>query len=180
MTVIYNSPVSPFDSWTNGGQKKLSYADQTNGYQVPTSSRFFGRLLDSPQEQIRDLVSFLGLNKSDLAKVFGVSRPALYAWISGKSEPQKPQLDRFAMLGRVVNKIRWDGQTPLFHGYLEPLNLALMKSDWDERELTSMIGELWGQTQTRKQRVGAVSALTDSSEGERTLDDHLTSLGTEG
>ena len=63
-------------------------------------------------EQMQELQAVLSLNKSQLARILRVSRPALYEWFRGK-EPNPPNTERLHMLLRCLVRARVSGASPL-------------------------------------------------------------------
>ena len=63
-------------------------------------------------EQMQELQAALSLNKSQLARVLRVSRPALYEWFRGK-EPNPANTDRLHTLLRCIVRARAAGTSPL-------------------------------------------------------------------
>jgi DNA-binding transcriptional regulator YiaG len=54
-----------------------------------TTTEWEGSSQISPAALLAEIRSSLGLNIADLARVVGVERPTIYAWMSGRSTPQK-------------------------------------------------------------------------------------------
>jgi len=72
-----------------------------------------------PAEQVRLILSFYGFTKSELARLIGISRPALYAWIDGTSEPDTGNLDKLSALAQLARDTCPDRSFTLFHGYVD-------------------------------------------------------------
>src|ERR1035438_5408116 len=95
-----------------------------------------------PYRECARLVALhLSLNKSDLAKLFSISRPTLYSWISGEAEPrEEAHRQRLAFLGGIANNLFRGNPRPLYHRYVyepmrgESLSIfgALSTETWDE------------------------------------------------
>jgi transcriptional regulator with XRE-family HTH domain len=132
----------------------------------------------------------IGLSKSDVARILGVSRPALYAWINGESEPQGENAARLRVLGRLAAEACRDTSRPLFHEYV---NQALHKESasildlllgeaWDEPRLRHLFIEARRLTTARDARIARAKPAhtpTAAVQGD-TLRDNLTALGVEG
>lgn len=63
-------------------------------------------------EQLKELQAALSLNKSQLARILRVSRPALYEWFHGKG-PNPANTDRLDTLLRCLVRARASGTSPL-------------------------------------------------------------------
>ena len=63
-------------------------------------------------EQMQELQAALSLNKSQLARILRVSRPALYEWFRGK-EPNPANTERLHTLLRCLVRARASGTSPL-------------------------------------------------------------------
>jgi DNA-binding transcriptional regulator YiaG len=145
-----------------------------------TASSVLERNLYSVNEQFSRVVAFLGMSKSDLARIFSVSRPALYAWLSGESVPQGINAEWIGKLHSILERIPWDGKHSLFHGYTAELKQTLMEPCFDAATVAVMFDLLWKETAERLERVSEVPLSTEPSGGTRVLDDNLLALGTEG
>lgn len=63
-------------------------------------------------EQMQELQATLSLNKSQLARILRVSRPALYEWFRGK-EPNPANTDRLHTVLRCLVRAQASGTSPL-------------------------------------------------------------------
>jgi hypothetical protein len=70
-------------------------------------------------EQVRAVLGFFGISKSDLARVLRVTRPTLYAWLDGASEPLEENQARLSVVAGIAERLGGDWPGPLFHGYVE-------------------------------------------------------------
>ena len=52
--------------------------------------------------QVRSVLEYFGLSKSDLAKILGITRPTLYAWLDGHIEPKSENTRRLVALASIV------------------------------------------------------------------------------
>jgi transcriptional regulator with XRE-family HTH domain len=141
-------------------------------------------------EQARLVAALLGMTKSELARVFNVSRPALYAWLSGESEPQGDNADRLRSLATLVRETASGANRPLFNVYVrQPLpgrtssirNLLQAKR-WDLKKLRALLDAARKLTTERDARLARILPATKPSaeQQERNLRDNLTALGLEG
>jgi hypothetical protein len=73
----------------------------------------------SAAEQVRAVLGFYGISKSDLARVLRVTRPTLYAWLDGVSEPLDENQERLSVIADIAERLGEDWKGPLFHGYVE-------------------------------------------------------------
>lgn len=93
---------------------------------------------------IRDIMHYFGLSVSDFAKIMHTKRFTVFAWLSGKKEPDMYKIQK---LYSLVNKENW---FPIFHGYIErpigrfnkSLIEALSEPDLDEEEIKNMVDEI--------------------------------------
>jgi transposase-like protein len=74
-----------------------------------------------PYSVYASLVSFaLGLGKSDIVRILGVSRPTLYSWIKAISEPKENNHpESLRTLGELVREICSETERPLYHRFVE-------------------------------------------------------------
>lgn len=112
-------------------------------------------------EQVRAVLDFFGVSKSDLAKALRVTRPTVYAWLDGVSEPLAENQRRLSILARVAARLGGDFAGPLFHAYVEQpvegftesLFQMLLCDDLDEGALTSAARRVKEMTSKRKERI---------------------------
>lgn len=80
--------------------------------------------------QVRELQAALSINKSELARVLGVSRPTVYDWLDG-GEPNADNRSRIRTLLRLLSESQVSSNNPLFPRFvrsrLEPGNQVLLK-----------------------------------------------------
>ena len=110
-------------------------------------------------EQLRELQAALSLNKSQLAQILRVSRPALYEWFHGK-EPNPANTDRLDTLLRCLVRARASGTSPLNARFVrqpadldEPALLDLLSEErLDEDRVVSAIegAQALGEAATRR------------------------------
>ena len=81
-------------------------------------------------QQVRELQAALSINKSELARVLGVSRPTVYDWLDG-GEPNADNRSRIRTLLRLFSESRVSANNPLFPRFvrspLEPGNQILLE-----------------------------------------------------
>ena len=117
-----------------------------------------------PFSEYASLVSSaLGLGKSDIARILGISRPTLYSWIKGDSEPREnDHPERLRTLGELTSEICKKSKRPLYHRFVEePLPLQtisilnhLLAQQWDLDKLRELLSEARRLTSERDQRLG--------------------------
>jgi DNA-binding transcriptional regulator YiaG len=126
--------------------------------------------------------SALGLGKSDIARILGVSRPTLYSWIKGNSEPRESNHpERLRTLGELVREICGETERPLYHRFVEEplpgetnsiLSLLLAKK-WGSERLQQLLAEALRLTTERDQLLGhAIPVKTSRSRQESNLLDN--------
>lgn len=105
----------------------------------------------------------LGLGKSDVARILGISRPTLYSWIKGTSEPREnDHPERLRLLGELTRQICKDTARPLYHRYVEaPLPnqsasiFSLLQTEqWDSSKISDLLAEARRLTTERDSRLG--------------------------
>jgi DNA-binding transcriptional regulator YiaG len=117
-----------------------------------------------PFSEYASLVSTaLGLGKSDVARILGISRPTLYSWIKGTSEPREnDHPERLRLLGELTRQICKDTARPLYHRYVEaPLPnqtdsifTLLQAEQWDSSKISNLLAQARHLTLERDQRLG--------------------------
>ena len=90
--------------------RPIERASETGASDHPFSFRDVLKL--SVVEQMQEVQAALSLNKSQLARVLRVSRPALYEWFRGK-EPNPANTDRLHTVLRCLVRARASGASPL-------------------------------------------------------------------
>lgn len=139
------------------------------------------------QEHAFRVSAVMGLSKSQIAKILGVSRTTLYDWIKGKMEPHGRNAERLTILGNLAAQIRETTERSLYHGFVEkPLPgeadtiLSILERDeWDEARLVELFKRASQLTEerSRRVRVGTSNLVTPAGEQDTTLDDNLARLG---
>jgi hypothetical protein len=132
------------------------------------------------------LTTCLGLGKSDISRILGVSRPTLYSWISGDSEPQErdhPELLR--RLGEMVADCCRTTRRPLYHRFVEEplpkqdqsIHGLLLQKPWDEERLRRLLSIARQMTTERDQRLGHLArSSTSRQQREANLLDSLVAV----
>ena len=110
--------------------------------------------------QVRELQAALSINKSELARVLGVSRPTVYDWLGG-GEPNAENRSRIRTLLRVLSESRVSSKSPLFPRFvrsrLEPENQILL----------DLLSEETIDEATAKNLVRRAKALGDAIDAQR-------------
>lgn len=70
-------------------------------------------------EKIQKVLSFYNLGKSHLCKITGISRPALYAWIDGSSEPDTENFAKVEQLYSIARELDATGKESIHHGFID-------------------------------------------------------------
>ncbi len=137
----------------------------------------------SPPEQVRLILAFYGFTKTQLAQIIGISRPALYAWLDGTSEPESANHDKLAALAQLAHDVGAEQSITLFHGYvtrpipgyekslIDYMTGALADGDF----LARLIKKIVAMTVERRDRLQAIPKPMFPVD-ESTLDENLTSL----
>ena len=110
--------------------------------------------------QIRELQAALSVNKSELARILGVSRPTVYDWLDD-GEPNAANRARIRTLMRLLSESRVSTNNPLFPRFtrsaLEPGN----------RILLDVLSEETIDEATAKNLMRRAKALGDAIDAER-------------
>ena len=137
------------------------------------------------RECARLVAQHLSLNKSDLAKLFSISRPTLYSWISGDNEPREERhRQRLAFLGGIAPDLFRGNPRPLYHRFVdEPMSEettsifeALGADTWDEDLLRRLFRKAESMTVQRDEHLGTIPRSPRDAQ-EQNLQDNLLSLG---
>lgn len=70
-------------------------------------------------EKIQKVLSFYNLGKSHLCKITGISRPALYAWIDGSSDPDTENFAKVEQLYSIERELDVAGKATIHHGFVD-------------------------------------------------------------
>jgi DNA-binding XRE family transcriptional regulator len=106
---------------------------------------------------------YLGLGKSDIAKILGISRPTLYAWISGESEPHVDNhKELLCRLGKMLAIHCGNSHRPLYHRFVEErlpnqdrsILELLLEKPWDEDRIKGLLFVAHQLTTERDRRLG--------------------------
>ncbi len=141
---------------------------------------------------VRMILGSFGLSKSDLAKILGITRPALYAWLDGKSEPNVENIKRLKAMYDIIKEWPDTRKQPLFHAYIErpvagntqSLIEMLSASSIEVEKVRTIICVIQSMTSERDARIGknrtkAASAKPFEGEQEQLLEDNLMAIETE-
>lgn len=115
----------------------------------------------TPAEQIGLVNRHLGLGKSQIARIFGVSRQTIYDWLKG-IEPTGTNAEKLAILARAMQGACGGAQRPLYHRYVtestatgESSIVELLEEDpWNEEDLAVAFARARRLTTERDQRLG--------------------------
>lgn len=127
----------------------------------------------SAAEQLAVIRHYLSLSVSDLARVVGVQRPTIYAWLQNGA-PRRESLERLAMLERIAAHWKSIADRPL--GSLARLAIGLKGETFvtllesaSEEELRAALDHLGARLRKRAPSIKAVlqsHGLPDVSEPE--------------
>jgi transcriptional regulator with XRE-family HTH domain len=145
-------------------------------------------------EQVKFVLAFYGFSKSDLARIIGITRPALYAWLDGKSEPGVENIKMLLPLVRIASGIDSRPLRPLFHGYVERILDGNTRSlldmltgealDW--QAIARLTHQIFGLSRERDMRIEACRPIDENamkrskSASDDNLYDNLMAIGTLG
>lgn len=105
------------------------YEQQIPGVSVVTEER--ATVTIPATEQIAKVLSFYSLGKSHLSAIVSVSRPALYAWIDGSSEPDTRNFKKIEVLYTIARELDPSLQNAIYHGFIERPISGYVKSLFD-------------------------------------------------
>ncbi len=94
----------------------------------------------SVEEKINVILSFYNLGKSHLSKIIGVSRPTLYAWIGGESDPDEKNLDKLNQLYTIAKEIGGSLEHSIYHGFIDRPIFGYEESLLDTLSKNSKLG----------------------------------------
>ena len=70
-------------------------------------------------DKIQKVLSFYNLGKSHLCKIAGISRPALYAWLEGSSEPDTENFAKVDQLYSIARELDVSNTQTIYHGFVD-------------------------------------------------------------
>lgn len=73
----------------------------------------------SVEEKVQKVLSFYNIGKSHLCKISGISRPALYAWLDGSSEPDVNNFSKVEQLYLILRELDASGNHSIHHEYID-------------------------------------------------------------
>ena len=123
----------------------------------------------------------LSLSKSDLAVVFGVTRPTIYNWLNG-TEPEDPRHHRkLSLLGAIAKEVSRTTLRPIYKGFVHDpmpgesnsLISQLRLEPWDESELRRLFIKARALTSQRDERLGTYSTPSLEEEERNLLENQL-------
>ena len=131
-------------------------------------------------DQVKEALSALSMNKSQLASILNISRPTLYSWLAGgESKPDKGE--RLLNLLRTLRELEIGIRTPLKAQYTRRPILsnqpsvfeALCEATWDKESLGALLNQAKAlsdaadeRRRARKDRLGELG-YEEPSEEER-------------
>ncbi len=132
------------------------------------------RLSMPPLEQIQLILKFYGFSKTQLAAVLGISRPALYAWMDGSSEPSPENYNKLMAISEIAYEIDASPTVPLFHAYVDKLfpgyekSLIAFLSEGPDNSQTikNLVRNIYQLTLDRRKRLEATPKATYASESD--------------
>ena len=69
--------------------------------------------------KIKKVLKFYSLGKTHLCKIVGITRPALYAWLDGSSNPDKTNFFKIEQMYSIANDIDKNETYNIFRGFIE-------------------------------------------------------------
>ncbi len=115
----------------------------------PSRSTTARRIATLPvARQVRELQAGLSVNKSELARILGVSRPTVYDWLDG-GEPNAANIERIRRILGILSNARVSPSNPLFPRFVRVPNVVgdralvdlLREPDFDEDAVEAAVRE---------------------------------------
>lgn len=141
-------------------------------------------------EQVRSILVYFGLSKSDLAKILGITRPTLYAWLDEKIEPKSDNIVRLFGIYSIMDGSHKANGMSLFHAYVErpvadysiSLIEALSEPDMDVSLIRAMVEKIRAMTEARNSRIGKgehkiAKASLSANKDDQILECNLIAIG---
>lgn len=152
--------------------------DTSTHYVVTTASHVIPL-----KEHTARISTQLGLGKSELARIFGVSRPTLYSWIRGETEPSGDNARKIKILGSLLAEMMNPDDLPLYAPFVESslpgkdtsLLAQLHEPEWNSATLKPLIKETHNSSRERERRLSQTHTLSPARQDER-LEDNLSRL----
>jgi transcriptional regulator with XRE-family HTH domain len=137
-----------------------------------------------PKGQVSLITRFIGLGKSQVATLFGVSRQTLYGWLKGKIEPIGENAQRVALLARAMAPACRGLRRPLYHDFVteaptrgEASIIELLEQEnWDERELAQAFQTARKLNDERAQQLGLGGRTVSRAVAENNMLDNSIAL----
>lgn len=161
-------------------ENPVNYTSTAFSVIMRTETRYFSM---TSIEQVQLVLKYFGFTKTELATIIGISRPALYAWIDGTSEPSGENHNKLMKLAQMAHEVDACPGKPLFHGYIDrPLPgynkslLDYLSGNLDNvKTVNSLVRKIYQLTQERRDRLNAIPKARYVSES-YSLEDNLESL----
>ena len=110
--------------------------------------------------QVRELQAALSINKSELARILGVSRPTVYDWLDG-GEPNADNRSRIRSLLRLLSESRVSSNNPLFPRFVRS------RLEPGDRIVLDLLSEETIDEATAKNFIRRAKGLGDAMDAER-------------
>lgn len=135
--------------------------------------------------QVLLVVDTLGLGKGQLAGIFGVTMPDIYAWLGDPGAMNDKNAAKMRRLAGMLAESAGELRQPLYHRYvterIEPETasiLGLLRQDpWDEERIRILLGRARADTAERQKRQERGLRPGSEDYSEKTLVDNLVALG---
>jgi len=185
--VAQNAQRSPLDPQTYGGARLDRSRPEPVYWIFVRGPQFEAEPAPTTDRGCATLVSaMLGLGKSDIARILGVSRPTLYAWLSGASEPlDGSHSELLRRLAGLVTSCCRGSSRPLYYRYVEePLqdesrsirDLLLLRP-WDDSRIRRLLSEARRKTDERERGLRQLVGTTTSRQmGDSNFLDNLVAV----
>jgi len=141
--------------YTAGNIQACFSVPQNNKIIVIRGRHTKGKQILSVSERLVNLREMFGLTMTEVAQIFGVSRPTTYAWLSG-SEPKFEAKSRLMDLSTYVEDLRSHGVAQAWVSARQPLEggpslIELLKAGADVRSAIASIKHSASLASNRKE-----------------------------
>ena len=110
--------------------------------------------------QVRELQTALSINKSELARILGVSRPTVYDWLDG-GEPNADNRSRIRTLLGLISESRVSSNNPLFPRFVRS------RLEPGDKIVLNLLSEETIDEATAKNLIRRAKELGDAMDAER-------------
>lgn len=113
-------------------------------------------------DRIQKVLDFYALGKTHLCKIVNVTRPALYAWIEGHSEPTSENFKKIEILYTYAKNLMKNDDDSLYRGFVERafshyhdslFDLFVNNSDLSQQTIEQQISDAFQMSIERRKNI---------------------------